>query len=68
MLGGTPSTQVGAALGDQTQGQVRADTMDLREVDADQLIEQGANVEVECVRLSRRCRGLGNGSPGNGFC
>jgi len=67
MLRGTPSAQVGAALGDQTQGQVRANTMDLREADADQLIEQGAEVDVECVRLSLRVRGLGNGSPGTGL-
>ncbi|MDT4877303.1 hypothetical protein FQZ97_1128110 [compost metagenome] len=50
-MGSTPATQVSTALSHQTQRQVWTDAMDLSQVDADQLIQQGANVEVERIRL-----------------
>lgn len=60
MMAGTPSTQICAALGNQTQGQVGADAVDLGQIDADQLIEQGTGFRV-------RCRGFGSGSVGDVF-
>lgn len=67
-MGSTPATQVSTALRHQTQRQVRADTVDVGQIDADQLIEQGAYVEVERIRLSRAVTWFGEWLAGRGFC
>lgn len=43
MMTGTQSTQIR----NQTQGQVGAYAVDLGQIDSDQLIEQGTDIEVE---------------------
>ncbi|GAA0384747.1 hypothetical protein GCM10008969_01890 [Pseudomonas veronii subsp. inensis] len=40
MITSAPSTQIRAALGDQSQDQEEADAMELRQIDTDQLIER----------------------------
>lgn len=51
MLGSRPSTEVGAAFGDEAHSQVGADSMDLGEIDASELVHESAHVEAQRVGL-----------------
>ena len=46
MLLGGPAAHVGANLGEQTQGAVGAEGVDLSEIDARELVERSANIEA----------------------
>ena len=60
-----PARHVGADLGEQPQRIVRADAVDLREIDAGELVERRADVEARLV-VARVCarRGAGSGVGG----
>ena len=73
MLFGGPPSHVGANLGEQPQGAVGAEGIELLgEVDAGQLVQRGANVESRLVvarlllrpRGGQRWRGRAPGRPG----
>jgi hypothetical protein len=49
VLLGRPTTHVGANLGEQTQGAVGADRVDLSEIDTRQLVKRAANVEARRI-------------------
>ena len=51
MMTSSPSAQICTAFGDQPQCQIGANAVYLREVYADQLIEQGADIEVKRIGL-----------------
>ena len=67
VLGG-PAAQVGADLGDQLQGAIGGEAIDLREVDAGQVVQHGPDVDVGFIaapardpRAGQRRRGRGDG-------
>lgn len=53
VLRSTPAAQIRVALGDQARCQAGAISVDLGQIGADQLIGQGAYIEVEPLRLPR---------------
>ena len=69
---GGPPAEVRADLGDQLEGPVGGDAIDLREVHAGQVVERGADVDVGFVPVApgdarvreRRRRGRGRGGQG----
>src|SRR5205807_3379768 len=62
MLGRSPAAQVGTAFGNQSQCQVRTDAVDLRHINTRQLVQNGAHVKADGVRLDRAVPGLRQGS------
>ena len=64
-----PARGVGADLGDQLEGAVGGNAIDLREVDAGEVVQRGTDVHVGFVAVSAlhprgrqgRCRGLDGG-------
>ena len=67
LLGG-PAAHIGANLGEQPEGTVGADSVELREVDAGEVVERGANVEpwlIVARLLPRPWRGQRAGGGGD---
>ncbi|AIB38803.1 hypothetical protein PS417_25135 [Pseudomonas simiae] len=67
MITSTPTAQICTAFGDQPQYQKEINAVYLRELHADQLIEQGADIEVKRIGLPGLWQGLSNGSDGRTF-
>lgn len=67
MIRSTPTAQICTAFGDQPQYQKEINAVYLRELHADQLIEQGADIEVKRIGLPGLWQGLSNGSDGRTF-
>src|SRR6266699_4820706 len=62
VLGRSPSAQVGSAFGNHSQCQVRTDAVNLRQINARQLIQDRTHVKAYGVRLDRAVPGLRQGS------